>query len=341
MYLCAINNKLTDIMPRQKRLHNATGSYHVILRGDTTLRWRFDGGYVDLNTNGTPTCWNYYITDHLGSTRMVVDSNDNIRETINYYPFGCEMQMVNPAQMTNNLGHPFRFTGKELDRQNSLNMYDFGARWYDVAGVPMWTSIDPLAEKSPNVTPYHYCHNNPTNKIDVDGEWDVTIHLAKDRSTNGYGVAVVSDRTGQEIFKFVVRAEGAKGHDRMKPGADTPLGTYDIPNRNAWINGKDRAAYGPNDRLVMIPESGEIVETGRNDIRIHGGRQENHNQDGTWQRKENAKLEKTMGCLRASDEDMKTFKTFTDHLESTDSQEVPGKVFVKDDIEQYNKNRDE
>jgi hypothetical protein len=28
-------------------------------------------------------------------------------------------------------------------------------------------------------------------------------------------------------------------------------------------------------------------------------------------------------------------------LESTDSQEVPGKVFVKDDIEQYNKNRDE
>ena len=31
MYLCAINNKLTDIMPRQKRLHNATGSYHVML----------------------------------------------------------------------------------------------------------------------------------------------------------------------------------------------------------------------------------------------------------------------------------------------------------------------
>lgn len=35
-----------------------------------------------------------------------------------------------------------------------------------------------------------------------------------------------------------------------------------------------------------------------------------------------------------SDEDMKTFKTYTDHLESTDNQEVPGKVFVKDDIEQ-------
>ena len=33
MYLCAINNKLTDIMPRQERLHSATGIYHVMLRG--------------------------------------------------------------------------------------------------------------------------------------------------------------------------------------------------------------------------------------------------------------------------------------------------------------------
>ncbi len=108
----------------------------LTLRGDTTLLWRFDGGYVDLNANGTPTCWNYYITDHLGSTRMIVDSNDNIRETINYYPFGSEMQMVNPALLTGGTSHPYRFTGKELDRMNSLNMYDFGARWYDVAGVP-------------------------------------------------------------------------------------------------------------------------------------------------------------------------------------------------------------
>lgn len=141
----------------------------LMLRGDTTLMWRFDGGYVDLNANGTPTCWNYYITDHLGSTRMVVDSNDSIRETINYYPFGSEMQMVNPALLTGGISHPFRFTGKELDRLNSLNMYDFGARMFDVAGVPMWTSVDPLAEKYYHVTPYSYCAGDPVNKFDPDG----------------------------------------------------------------------------------------------------------------------------------------------------------------------------
>ena len=142
----------------------------LILRGDTTLLWRFDGGYVELNANGTPTRWNYYITDHLGSTRMVVDSNDSIRETINYYPFGSEMRMEAPAQMTGGTSHPFRFTGKELDRQNNLNMYDFGARMFDVAGVPMWTSIDPLAEKYYSISPYAYCNNNPVILVDPDGK---------------------------------------------------------------------------------------------------------------------------------------------------------------------------
>ena len=31
---------------------------------------------------------NKSITDHLGSTRMVVGSDNTVKETINYYPFG-------------------------------------------------------------------------------------------------------------------------------------------------------------------------------------------------------------------------------------------------------------
>ena len=177
MYLCAVNNILANIMPRQERLQSSTGIYHVMHgmknnNGGKPLMWQFGGGYVELNDNGTPTSWNYYITDHLGSTRMVVDSNDSIKENINYYPFGSEMRLENPALLTGSFSHPFRFTGKELDKLNSLNMYDFGARMYDVAGVPMWTSVDPLCEKYYNITPYAYCANNPVNLIDLDGrDW--------------------------------------------------------------------------------------------------------------------------------------------------------------------------
>ena len=55
---------------------------------------------------------------------------------------------------------------------NSLNMYDFGARWYDVAGVPMWTSVDPRAEKYYCLSPYNYCGGDPVNARDPNGcEW--------------------------------------------------------------------------------------------------------------------------------------------------------------------------
>ena len=143
----------------------------LIIRNGAPLMWQFNGGYVSLGANSVPQSWNYYITDHLGSTRMVVDSQNNIKETINYYPFGSEMTMTPPAQLTSNPNwQPYRFTGKELVRQNGLNMYDFGARWYDVAGVPVWTSMDPLCEKNYPVTPYSYCNGDPVNAIDPDGK---------------------------------------------------------------------------------------------------------------------------------------------------------------------------
>lgn len=142
----------------------------LIIRNGAPLMWQFDGGYVSLGTNSVAQSWNYYITDHLGSTRMVVDSRNIIKETINYYPYGSEMTMTPPAQLASNPNwQPYRFTGKELVRQNGLNMYDFGARLYDVAGVPMWTSMDPLCEKYYDVSPYVYCLGNPINLFDSDG----------------------------------------------------------------------------------------------------------------------------------------------------------------------------
>ena len=70
----------------------------------------------EMITEPSTDYWNYYITDHLGSTRMVVGSNDSIRETINYYPFGSEMRMESPALLNDDTKHPFRFTDKELDK---------------------------------------------------------------------------------------------------------------------------------------------------------------------------------------------------------------------------------
>lgn len=191
--------------------YNGMKNDGLILRGDTTLLWQFDGGYVDLDANGTPTSWNYYVTDHLGSTRMVVDSNDSIKEVINYYPFGSEMRMELPAQMAGDTSHPFRFTGKELDRQNGLNMYDFGARLFDVAGVPMWTSVDPLAEKCYNITPYSYCTGDPVNRLDPDGKFSWILAGAIVGAAIEGGIAYYEGKTPREIMGASVKGfiEGA------------------------------------------------------------------------------------------------------------------------------------
>ena len=227
----------------------------LILRGDTTLLWQFDGGYVDLDANGTPTCWNYYVTDHLGSTRMVVSSNDSIKEVINYYPFGSEMRMELPAQMTSDPSHPFRFIGKELDRQNGLNMYDFGARLFDVAGVPMWTSVDPLAEKYYPYSPYAYCAGDPVNKFDPDGK---KIYIPKGSQTKVLTMINSYSKTQYEVDK--------NGYMRVNNTNINENGSAHYSERlDATISAKGKLTITVSDKYTSLDGKSIDVE------KVYGG----------------------------------------------------------------------
>ena len=59
--------------------------------------------------------------------------------------------------------------GKEFDRMHGLDWYDYGAHMYDPV-IGRWTTVDPLAEKYYDVSPYTYCGNNPVDRIDPDGK---------------------------------------------------------------------------------------------------------------------------------------------------------------------------
>ena len=88
---------------------------------------------------------------------------------------------------TSNTNQAYKYNGKELDRMHGLDWYDYGARNYDVS-LPVWTTVDPLAEKYYNSSTYAYCANNPVNLIDADGRDPITFTVIALKIAIGTGI---------------------------------------------------------------------------------------------------------------------------------------------------------
>ena len=123
-----------------------------------------DGGYITFSNNN-PIC-HYYLQDHLGNNRVVFRPGDYVEQVNHYYPFGGLM-----GESTGGNVQKYKYNGKELDRMNGLDWYDYGARHYDAA-IASWPTMDPLCEKYYSLSPYVYCHNNPVMMVDPDGRDD-------------------------------------------------------------------------------------------------------------------------------------------------------------------------
>jgi len=120
-------------------------------------------GYYDCA--GKRYC--YYLKDHLGSVRLVLQDDGKVLEKSHYYPSGMRFD---PSESTSNSAAlHYRYNGKELEDMNGFNQYDFGAR-RRLTALPIWTSMDPLAEKDYSISPYVYCANNPVNAVDPTGK---------------------------------------------------------------------------------------------------------------------------------------------------------------------------
>ena len=183
---------------------------NVVYRDGSLDRILIPGGYM---TDGS---YRFFMTDHLGSIRAVTDSEGNVLETYDYYPYGVEFPdgaasgsgvavggdadaaasdvvavqsgvsdgATGSGAVPDGLGvtiQPYRFNGKESQEFAGLPYLDYGARFYHQLSS-RWTTMDPLAEKYYSVSPYAFCSGNPVNFVDWDGR-DALINIDRESKT--------------------------------------------------------------------------------------------------------------------------------------------------------------
>jgi len=115
-------------------------------------------GIAELNSTGSK---NYYLSDHLGSTSVLVNSSGKLIEKTRYDPFGSELAGGNKSK--------YGYNGKEEDVTTGLLYY--GARYYNPR-LKRWTQADWIIQNlfdPQNLNRYSYVKNNPLKYIDPTG----------------------------------------------------------------------------------------------------------------------------------------------------------------------------
>ena len=160
----------------------------------------------------------YKIADHLGSTRVVLDESGTVINQTDYEPFGATVAVTG-------IDTRKKFIDKELDGETGTANH--GVRQYDPEG-PGFASVDPLWEKYPAWTPYHYSFNNPLGTKDPSG-LDTTVG---DAILDGLGDAldgiiyVLTSPTRPMVSEKTSSFPTLEGLGRMWNTAMGEYGTY-------------------------------------------------------------------------------------------------------------------
>jgi RHS repeat-associated protein len=128
-------------------------------------------GYDD----GTPFT-KYILSDHLGSSNVILETSGAVYNREEYYPFGelrsnrerlkKSKHFVSQTSFGAFGKKRYRYVGKEKDEESGL--YYYGARYFQPWSC-RFISVDPLAADYPFYTPYQYAGNKPITKVDRDG----------------------------------------------------------------------------------------------------------------------------------------------------------------------------
>ena len=224
-------------------------------------------GYITLSDNKDY----YYLKDHQGNNRVVINQSGAVEETNHYYLFGGVFASSTSTQ-------PYKYNSKEYDTKKGLNWYDYGARHYD-AVLGRFMTVDPLAEKYYSESLYTYCYSNPINCIDPNGkdgiyiafpDYKISTPIGKIGNLGHAGVLLIDNKTGVTKYyeygrydkegKGVVRTFAVPnvkiGQDK-KPTLESLNKTLSIISEQAGHAGRIEGAYIESDKFKEMKNYAE------------------------------------------------------------------------------------
>ncbi|MGJ5817125.1 RHS repeat domain-containing protein [Paludibaculum fermentans] len=209
----------------------------------------------------------YFVADHLGSTRLTLNENGVVQARSDYLPFGQEIE-PGLGDRTAALGYQskvvadadrqrMRFTGKERDAETGLDY--FGARYFSGA-QGRFTSPDPLDwiswqagnddEKRrfqefiadpQGLNRYTYARNNPLKYIDPTGEdFELVVTFKGDLSDEEKTRILSAIRqylTSLDIGKVIVR-DAAVASDNTRTWAQAGSDLYNKDYQSVTIDSR-------------------------------------------------------------------------------------------------------
>jgi RHS repeat-associated protein len=191
--------KFFSIASTTKSGANYATSTEYIFNGDTLLS-TVDQAFKNGAATGTAAV-SYVHPDHLGSTHIVTDANQNLVQTLDFYPYG-ETRISNSTSTNEKR----KFIGQFSD---DTNLSYLQARYYN-PNQAQFISQDPVfweigltqdgkdaLSNSQALNSYGYASDNPITNKDPMGRWYVQIGI--DKSINLFGYQVMTGVAGIRI----------------------------------------------------------------------------------------------------------------------------------------------
>ena len=207
-----------------------------------------DAIYDNQQVNDTEDEIYFYHGDHLGSANWITDYSGRTTQYLHYAPYG---ELIDNQQATQ-YDERYKFTGKERDWETGYDYYGARFLW---SAIGHWLSVDPLADKYPNISPYAYAAWNPVKYVDPNGREIINKVSPSDKTRYDAGNNIIDLKDNHIFFVSHGSPTAMYPHGQGEMNAEGFV-NYLKENSKVWQKTEDKSSIV----IVLI-----ACETGKGD----------------------------------------------------------------------------